>query len=351
MATLNNMYARTVTITEREYERRTKELLGEYQKAYKATTEHLKATYLKTLSGVGTENYYNEMLKYGRYKALLDAINTSYINAARRAGQMQVNNSTLAMSNNFYLRQYVLDWVDFDNRLTSFLVLPSELINQAVIGQPEAWTELTANIRNNIEKQYGSIANYTPQAGTLTDTLLANRTRDLTKLRGTLAQIFVQGKSYTQAASLMRDVLNTSANNALRIARTEGNRLMNAGSFALTQRARAQGIQIVRQWDATLDARTRGRHAALDGKKEDKDGLFYIGDDSAPYPGQFGQAANSINCRCGILDIVDGVQPEVRTGRNPLTGEYEEMSFRDFDAWAKDNNMHYVNGALKPRSN
>lgn len=344
-----NMYARTVTLTDREYERRTKELLGNYQEAYTKIGRDLKATYLKILSGVSSEDYYNEMLKYGRYRALLESVQDTYTQAARRAGFSQIVNSEFAITNNYYLRQYALNWVD-DDALKSFFFLPQELIDQAVIGQPEQWIELEANIRRQIEMKYGSIGNYTRQSGTLTETLLTNRTADLNKIRGTLAQVFIQGKSYPQAASLIKGIMNDAAYKAMRIARTEGNRLVNAGGYAMTQRAISQGIDIVRQWDATLDARTRSRHAALDGKSEDENGLFHIGDDTSPYPGQFGLVQNSVNCRCSILDIVGGVQPEVRTGRNPLTGEYEEMTFRNFDAWAEDNNMAYnKNGVLRPK--
>jgi SPP1 gp7 family putative phage head morphogenesis protein len=146
----------------------------------------------------------------------------------------------------------------------------------------------------------------------------------------------------------VRQIFNTTASNAMRIVRTEGNRLANAGNFAASNSAKEAGVSIVRQWNATLDGKTREDHARLDGQNEDKDGFFKIDGQRAQYPSHFGVARLDINCRCTTLDIVAGRTPETRTGRNPLTGENETYSFRDFDSWAKENNLRYVNGILRP---
>ena len=54
-------------------------------------------------------------------------------------------------------------------------------------------------------------------------------------------------------------------NNAYRIARTEGHRIQNQSVMDAANKAKDKGVDVVKQWDATLDARTRPHHAMLDG--------------------------------------------------------------------------------------
>ena len=107
------------------------------------------------------------------------------------------------------------------------------------------------------------------------------------------------GMTFAQVAKGLSDYTRIGFNNAVRIARTEGHRIQcQAGMDAMTA-AKKKGADVVKQWDATLDGRTRESHQAVDGEIRELDkpfsnGLNYPGDPS-------GGAAEVVNCRCAIL--------------------------------------------------
>ena len=66
--------------------------------------------------------------------------------------------------------------------------------------------------------------------------------------------------------------------------------------FSRYRVAKSRGANVLKQWDATLDGRTRPSHARIDGEIRETDeeysnGLMFPGDPSGP-------AAEVINCRC-----------------------------------------------------
>ena len=86
---------------------------------------------------------------------------------------------------------------------------------------------------------------------------------------------------------------------SMRIARTEGHRIQCQATMDACYNAKDRGANIVKQWDATLDARTRNSHIAVDGEWKELDekfsnGLMFPGDPS-------GRAEEVIHCRCALL--------------------------------------------------
>lgn len=107
------------------------------------------------------------------------------------------------------------------------------------------------------------------------------------------------GMSFQQVAQQLAGYTNIGFNNAVRIARTEGHRVQVQSSMDACYKAQEKGADIVKMWDATLDARTRESHAAVDGEIRELDkpfsnGLMFPGDPS-------GRASEVINCRCALL--------------------------------------------------
>ena len=87
--------------------------------------------------------------------------------------------------------------------------------------------------------------------------------------------------------------------NAMRITRTEAHRISQQAAYDALKKAKANGADVVKQWDATLDKRTRPSHARVDGAIRGLDepvsnGLMKPGDPN-------GRAAEVINCRCQLL--------------------------------------------------
>ena len=87
--------------------------------------------------------------------------------------------------------------------------------------------------------------------------------------------------------------------NAMRISRTEGHRIQCQASMDACHTAKEKGADVVKQWNSTLDGRTRDSHARVDGEIRELDekfsnGLMFPGDPS-------GAAAEVIHCRCALL--------------------------------------------------
>lgn len=121
-----------------------------------------------------------------------------------------------------------------------------------------------------------------------------------TKLKKTITQEvsrgIASGLPYRDIARNIHNVSGSGVSNAKRIARTEGHRIQQTSARDAQYVAKKKGADVVKQWDAALDKRTRDSHARVDGEireldEEFSNGLMFPGDPS-------GSAAEVINCRC-----------------------------------------------------
>ncbi|MCD8127498.1 MAG: phage head morphogenesis protein [Clostridiales bacterium] len=104
-------------------------------------------------------------------------------------------------------------------------------------------------------------------------------------------------------ASGMNSPFKKAMNNAIRIARTEGGRIISQASLDAAYKARASGADSVKQWNATLDGRTRPDHRAADGQIRELDEYFTVGGEKMKAPCVGGSARNVCNCRC-CMDMI-----------------------------------------------
>lgn len=119
------------------------------------------------------------------------------------------------------------------------------------------------------------------------------------KITAQVSRGIATGMSYAQVAQQLAGYTKIGFNNAVRIARTEGHRIQAQSAMDACHKAKDRGADIVKQWDAALDARTRDSHAKVDGEIKELDekfsnGLMFPGDPS-------GAAAEVVNCRCALL--------------------------------------------------
>jgi len=94
---------------------------------------------------------------------------------------------------------------------------------------------------------------------------------------------------------------NAGMNNAYRIAKTEGHRIQNQSAMDAANKAKEKCVDVVKQLDATLDARTSPHHAMLDGQIRELDKPFEVSDRKAMCPSGIGIASEYIHCRCALL--------------------------------------------------
>lgn len=322
------------TATASEVERAAKALEKVWAEASRTTREALRQLYQK-LQGLPESELYNGAIKFKRLSNLLAVVEAEHRKAWAATGRTVQNMGRLAMSNQFYRDQYAILLGAADSMRTTFALLDPSIVELSVIGLPSQWENLSASDRARFTKQYGNIRQYQPKYGTLLDVLARNEADTLRRVNGAITNGLIQGQGYQETARDVRRGMQTSYQNALRIARTESHRLQNAGANAASNWAKDQGAEIVRLWQATLDDRTRDSHAQLDGVPENKDGGWVIDGEFAPYPGAFASASQSISCRCTTVDQVQGLQPQARRARNPITGETEVIQAQNFQTWAK----------------
>ena len=105
-------------------------------------------------------------------------------------------------------------------------------------------------------------------------------------------------------ADIARNITNRTKaplSRAKTIVRTEGHRIQQASANDARDAAKANGCDVVKQWDGTLDGDTRPTHRRLDGQIRETDKPFEMDGKKAMYPGDFGKAEEDCNCRCVAL--------------------------------------------------
>lgn len=140
------------------------------------------------------------------------------------------------------------------------------------------------------------------------------------------------GMTFAQVAKQLEAYTNIGFNNAVRIARTEGHRIQVQSTMDTCQKAKEKGADVVKQWDASMDKRTRPSHARVDGEIRELDEKFSNG---LMFPGDpAGGAAEVVNCRCALLQraraALDEAELETLKERAAYFGLDKNDSFEDF---------------------
>lgn len=126
-----------------------------------------------------------------------------------------------------------------------------------------------------------------------------------TRVRSNLSRGIAQGQSWgdiaVNIASGMSSPMRRALNDSIRIARTEGHRVQQQGFLDAGFEAIKNGADVLKQWDATLDGRTRDEHREVDGTIIKWDEEFDVGGEKMEAPSVGGSARNVCNCRCCLL--------------------------------------------------
>ena len=121
-----------------------------------------------------------------------------------------------------------------------------------------------------------------------------------------------KGSSIPNIAKEIEKVTGMEKNRSITLARTIVTGVENSAIEGSIQRAYDLGIEVEREWLATLDDRTRHEHRLLDGQiravgepfKVEKIEIMFPGDTSAP-------PFMIYNCRCRLIPKVEGIGPNL----------------------------------------
>lgn len=167
-------------------------------------------------------------------------------------------------------------------------------------------------------------------------------------IAGEISRGIANGYMYDVIVRNIRNHCKVSIGKAFTIARTEGHRIAEQSKADARQKAKDAGAEIVKQWDSTLDNRTRKSHQKLDGQIRELDEPFEVNGHKAQYPGGFGIAKEDINCRCATLQRAKWALDDDFTKMDGFTGELREFnSLKDYAEYKKwffsKENIKYMN--------
>lgn len=124
-------------------------------------------------------------------------------------------------------------------------------------------------------------------------------------IRAELSRSVANGSSWNEVAVKIAKGMNNpfdkAYKNALLIARTEGHRIQQSATLDAMHDAKDHGADVVKQWDSTMDRKTRPAHQQADGQIRELDEPFDVWGEKMDAPAVGGSAKNVCNCRCVLL--------------------------------------------------
>lgn len=165
-----------------------------------------------------------------------------------------------------------------------------------------------------------------------------NRDNVIVGINRAITQGVIRGQTLTQISRGVKQALETNANNAFRIVQTETTRISQIAEQDSFVHAKNRGLNIKKEWVASLDDRTRPAHQFADGQIVDIEKPFDVDGEDLMQPGDpAGSAENVINCRCRMITVIVGYENayQYRKARN-VDGKNKIIPYKTFESWAKN---------------
>lgn len=190
----------------------------------------------------------------------------------------------------------------------------------------------------SLEKQAGASLNLTIYNTTAVQRLLteqprilpnkqiksaSNKTYDAKVFNRYVTQGIIQGKNVTeiatQAVNGMADTeMHWAENNAI----TALTSAQNAGTLQQLKEAKAMGLDVKKQWNATLDYHTRETHRLLDQQTAELEEPFKVLGYQIDYPADPHAAPEMVyHCRCRLTGVLGKYKPRNAKRRDNVTKE------------------------------
>ena len=160
---------------------------------------------------------------------------------------------------------------------------------------------------------------------TLTQTLEKNRSEIIYKVQQVVTRSLVEGATYGQMAKVLKETFDGDYKKSIRVARTEGHRIVESGKYEAVTHASRQGVIMTKKWNNVGDIRVRSKiganHVVMQGQTRPVDEPFDLGGVQADVPGSSGVARHDIHCRCFTTYEVQEIQRKTHSDLADLTFE------------------------------
>ena len=171
-------------------------------------------------------------------------------------------------------------------------------------------------------------------SGSLYDSLGVDAKNLKTAIRQEITRGIATNMNNVEIARNISNAAKAPMSRAMTIAKTEVHRIQQASTADAQKAAKAKGADVVKQWDCTLDGRTRPTHRKLDGQIREINEPFEMDGKEAMYPGDFGDPAEDCNCRCVSLTRakwgLDEDELQAMKDRAKYFGLDKTENFKDF---------------------
>ena len=270
---MNQAEKETITTQLKDEEKALKDLEKAYKKALKDTQEKIRLlnarSDLQNAQSVIYQKKYQQAIKK-QINDVLDAL----------------HNQTYTSANDFFTASYQNGYVG------SMFELQSR-------GIPLTIPVSTSKMKTAIQTKSKLSQTYYEKQG-----LSVQNIRTLKKqIAMEITRGIASGKSWLETAEsvMVQRQFQISQSDAMRIVRTEGNRINQQARLDAGDDAVDAGCDLLKQWDATLDGATREDHRVADGQIVEWHEDFTVGGEKMSAPSVGGSAKQVCNCRCQLL--------------------------------------------------
>lgn len=218
-----------------------------------------------------------KMVESGRLKALVDTLTEDFVNSDKIAMQIVRGDLTDVYALN---ANYAAYKIEQDTGLgLSWTLYDHSTVERMIREEPDVLPLPSVNIP--LDEQW-------------------NRKH----LNNAITQGILQGESISHIADRLQRIIGMDRTAAVRSARTATTAAECAGRQDTYQRAKGMGIQLKKQWLATLDGKTRHAHRMLDGQTVDVEESFQVDGYKLKCPGDPSAPGYLIyNCRCTMISV------------------------------------------------
>lgn len=122
-------------------------------------------------------------------------------------------------------------------------------------------------------------------------------------VKSEISRGLANGSTYNEIARNLSMVTNEDLYKSTRIVRTECARVSTEAKLESIREMNKKGADLVKQWDSTLDNKTRDTHARLDQQYAEVDEPFKVDGYEVMGPGMFSNPKQDCNCRCVLLSV------------------------------------------------